>query len=41
MIACQELRVFGVYEQLTEKIKQMGPSIPQLLQEVSSREIAW
>eukprot|EP01114_Cavostelium_apophysatum_P022723 TRINITY_DN831_c0_g1_i3.p1 TRINITY_DN831_c0_g1~~TRINITY_DN831_c0_g1_i3.p1 ORF type:complete len:1975 (+),score=566.67 TRINITY_DN831_c0_g1_i3:1485-7409(+) len=37
MIACQELRVFGVFEQLTEKIKNMAQTIPRLLEETLAR----
>jgi len=36
-VACEELRVFGVYEQLTEKIKSLPPQIPKLYDEVLSR----
>jgi len=36
-IACEELRVFGLYEQVTEKIKRMAPQIPRLLEEVLKR----
>eukprot|EP01119_Soliformovum_irregulare_P015829 TRINITY_DN4519_c0_g1_i1.p1 TRINITY_DN4519_c0_g1~~TRINITY_DN4519_c0_g1_i1.p1 ORF type:complete len:1529 (-),score=494.33 TRINITY_DN4519_c0_g1_i1:1256-5488(-) len=37
ILACSELRVFGVFEQLTEKIKEMGQTIPRLLEEVLAR----
>jgi len=37
MVACEELRVFGLYEQVNERIKRMSPQIPRLLEEVLKR----
>ena len=37
IIACEELRVFGVYEQLSKRIHTMAPSVPELLLEVLTR----
>jgi len=37
MIACEELRVFGIYEQISDRIKRMSPQIPRLLEEVLKR----
>lgn len=36
-IACEELRVHGVYETVSEKIKNFGSTIPKLLDEVLAR----
>jgi telomerase protein component 1 len=35
--ACHELRLFGVYEQLTDKIKSLSPTIGKLFEEVLGR----
>eukprot|EP01105_Mastigella_eilhardi_P019923 TRINITY_DN470_c0_g1_i2.p1 TRINITY_DN470_c0_g1~~TRINITY_DN470_c0_g1_i2.p1 ORF type:complete len:2366 (+),score=662.97 TRINITY_DN470_c0_g1_i2:216-7313(+) len=37
VVACEELRVFGVYEQLTEKIKSLPPTMGKLFDEVLGR----
>jgi hypothetical protein len=37
VLACEELRVFGVFERVTEKIKTMSPTIPKLLDEILAR----
>lgn len=37
IVACEELRVFGVYEQVTEKIKKMAGTVPLLFEEVLQR----
>ncbi len=37
VVACHELRLFGVYEQLTEKIKALSPTINKLFEEVLVR----
>ncbi|KAK7488729.1 hypothetical protein BaRGS_00020026 [Batillaria attramentaria] len=36
-IACEELRVFGVFEKVTSKLKSMSHTTPQLMQEVLQR----
>ena len=36
-IACEELRVFGVYEELTRKVKSLASSVPQLIASVLTR----
>ncbi|XP_013407026.1 telomerase protein component 1 isoform X1 [Lingula anatina] len=36
-LACEELRVFGVYEKITEKLKSLPHTVPLLLQEVLAR----
>ncbi|KAH3757178.1 telomerase protein component 1 [Pelomyxa schiedti] len=36
-VACEELRVFGVFEQLTDKIKSLPPSLLKLYDEVLAR----
>eukprot|EP01130_Rhizamoeba_saxonica_P017056 TRINITY_DN8098_c0_g1_i1.p1 TRINITY_DN8098_c0_g1~~TRINITY_DN8098_c0_g1_i1.p1 ORF type:complete len:2262 (-),score=513.74 TRINITY_DN8098_c0_g1_i1:41-6826(-) len=36
-IACEELRVFGVYEKVSERIKKLGTKIPSLFEEVIER----
>ncbi len=35
--ACEELRVFGIFEQVTDRIKRMSESVPELLEEVLER----
>ena len=35
--ACEELRVFGVYEQVTSRIRRMSGTVPGLLEEVLER----
>eukprot|EP01105_Mastigella_eilhardi_P008303 TRINITY_DN2021_c4_g2_i1.p1 TRINITY_DN2021_c4_g2~~TRINITY_DN2021_c4_g2_i1.p1 ORF type:complete len:1404 (-),score=366.79 TRINITY_DN2021_c4_g2_i1:51-4172(-) len=37
IVACEELRVFGVFEELTNKIRAMANSIPALFQDVLAR----
>jgi telomerase protein component 1 len=37
MIACEELRVFGVFEKVNDRIKQMSSTVPKLLDEVLVR----
>eukprot|EP01113_Clastostelium_recurvatum_P018405 TRINITY_DN2169_c0_g1_i12.p1 TRINITY_DN2169_c0_g1~~TRINITY_DN2169_c0_g1_i12.p1 ORF type:complete len:2586 (+),score=522.10 TRINITY_DN2169_c0_g1_i12:146-7903(+) len=37
MLACEELRVFGVYEQLGERIKTLAATVPRILDEVLTR----
>jgi telomerase protein component 1 len=36
-VACEELRVFGVYEQVAEKIASMGPTTAKLFESVLQR----
>jgi telomerase protein component 1 len=36
-IVCEELRVFGIHEQLTERIRTLGPSLAKLVEEVLDR----
>lgn len=36
-VACEELRVFGVFEQLESRIKQMAENVPELFVEVLKR----
>ncbi|XP_052772400.1 telomerase protein component 1-like [Mya arenaria] len=36
-LACEELRVFGVFEKITSKLKSLPHTVPLLLQEVLSR----
>eukprot|EP01124_Arcella_intermedia_P006950 TRINITY_DN1421_c0_g1_i1.p1 TRINITY_DN1421_c0_g1~~TRINITY_DN1421_c0_g1_i1.p1 ORF type:complete len:2329 (+),score=518.76 TRINITY_DN1421_c0_g1_i1:65-7051(+) len=36
-VACEELRVFGVYEKVSDRIKSMGDKIPKLFDEVLNR----
>jgi hypothetical protein len=38
IVACEELRVFGVYEKVLEKIQEMPGTVPDLFEEVSGRE---
>src|SRR4051812_36955829 len=35
--ACEELRVFGVFEQITDRIQRMSDTVPGLLEEVLER----
>ncbi len=37
VVACEELRVFGVYEQISERIKNLGATVPKLFDEVLQR----
>jgi len=37
VVACEELRVFGVYEKVSERIKTLGERIPKLFEEVLQR----
>ncbi len=37
VVACEELRLFGLYEKLTQKIKTMASTIPKLFEEVLQR----
>lgn len=37
VVACEELRVFGIYEQLTDKIKNLPPTLPKLFDDVLIR----
>jgi telomerase protein component 1 len=39
VIACQELRFFGVYEGVTDRIKSMGQTIPKIFEEVRNQFI--
>lgn len=36
-LACEELRVFGVFEEVSSKIRQMATTVPGLLQEILQR----
>jgi telomerase protein component 1 len=36
-VACEELRVFGVYERVSDKIKELGPTVAKLLDGVLQR----
>ena len=36
-LACEELRVFGVFEEVSSKIRQMAATVPGLLQEILQR----
>lgn len=36
-VACEELRVFGLYEKVSERIKRLSPTTPRLLEEVLKR----
>jgi len=36
-VACEELRVFGVYERIADRIKSMGDKLPKLFDEVLAR----
>eukprot|EP01125_Pyxidicula_operculata_P019184 TRINITY_DN693_c0_g1_i1.p1 TRINITY_DN693_c0_g1~~TRINITY_DN693_c0_g1_i1.p1 ORF type:complete len:2289 (+),score=635.01 TRINITY_DN693_c0_g1_i1:128-6994(+) len=36
-VACEELRVFGVYEKVSDKIKTLGEKMPKLFDEVLQR----
>ena len=36
-LACEELRVFGVFEQVSERLKTMAHTVSHLLQEVLQR----
>lgn len=36
-VACEELRVFGVFEQISDRIKAMGEKLPKLFEEVLIR----
>lgn len=37
IVACEELRVFGVYEKVSERIENMAPTVPDLFAEVLAR----
>jgi telomerase protein component 1 len=37
VLACEELRVFGVFEQLTQRVKDLGGSIPRICEELLAR----
>ena len=37
IVACEELRVFGVYEKVSERIDNMAPTVPDLFAEVLER----
>lgn len=37
IVACEELRVFGVFENLEERIRDMAPIVPSLFEEVLKR----
>ena len=37
VIACEELRIFGIYEKLTDKVKQMADTTPALIEQVLER----
>ena len=37
LVACEELRVFGVYEQVSEKIASLGPTTAKLFESVLQR----
>jgi len=37
VVACEELRVFGVYERIADRIKSIGEKIPKLFDEVLHR----
>ena len=36
-LACEELRVFGIFEKIGERIKKISQTLPLLLQEIMSR----
>ena len=36
-VACEELRVFGVFEELTAHLKSLPENLPQLLQAILTR----
>jgi telomerase protein component 1 len=36
-VACEELRVFGLYEKVSERIKRLSPTTARLLEEVLKR----
>lgn len=36
-LACEELRVFGVFEKITGKLKMLPHTVPHLLQEILRR----
>jgi GTPase involved in cell partitioning and DNA repair len=37
VIACEELRIFGIYEKLTEKVRQIADTTPALIEQVLER----
>lgn len=37
IVACEELRVFGVFEKVSERIQEMAGTVPNLFEEVLVR----
>jgi len=37
VLACEELRYFGLFEQLSQNIRKMGGTVPALLNEILER----
>src|SRR4051794_13471000 len=35
--ACEELRVFGIFEEVSDRIRRMSPTVSKLLEEVLER----
>lgn len=41
-MACEELRLFGIYEKISEKIANFAPTVPGIFEQVLERlELVW